>query len=100
MDGVPGQPTVVAITNTATAFSGLLAATAPIIDVIAPYCLLPCLQVGKDVMHFRPPDEQNDHKVTCGVNVGVLQQVLDLINASLEAAGVVANIITSGTGEQ
>lgn len=56
------------------------------------------LQVGKDVMHFRPPDEQNDHKVTCGVNVGVLDKVLDLLNTSLEAAGVVANTITSGTG--
>lgn len=49
-------------------------------------------------MHFRPPDEQNDHKVTCGVNVSVLQQVLDQIQAALEAAGVQANIITSGTG--
>lgn len=25
--------------------------------------------VGDDVMHFRPPDEQNDHKITCGVMV-------------------------------
>lgn len=56
-------------------------------------------QVGKDSMHFRPPDEQNDHKVTCGVNVGVLQKVLDQLQSSLDAARVQANIIVSGTGE-
>eukprot|EP00878_Enallax_costatus_P014266 GHUV01014922.1.p1 GENE.GHUV01014922.1~~GHUV01014922.1.p1 ORF type:complete len:413 (+),score=120.28 GHUV01014922.1:330-1568(+) len=56
-------------------------------------------KVGKDVMHFRPPDEQNDHKVTCGVNCSVLERVLDHITASLEAAGVKANVITSGTGD-
>jgi hypothetical protein len=49
-------------------------------------------------MHFRPPDEQNDHKVTCGVNVGVLQKVLDQIQGSLDKARVQANIIVSGTG--
>ncbi len=32
-------------------------------------------KVGKDSMHFRPPGEQNEHKITCGVQVGVLQQV-------------------------
>lgn len=51
-------------------------------------------------MHFRPPEEQNDHKVTCGVNVAVLQQVLDSIQQRLSTAGVQANIITSGTGAQ
>ncbi|WIA20655.1 hypothetical protein OEZ85_005031 [Tetradesmus obliquus] len=55
--------------------------------------------VGKDSMHFRPPDEQNDHKVTCGVNVGVLQKVLDQLQSSLDAARVQANIIVSGTGD-
>ncbi len=49
-------------------------------------------------MHFRPPEEQNDHKVTCGVNVSVLQRVLDSIQQRLVSAGVQANIITSGTG--
>ncbi|KAF6259195.1 sucrose-6F-phosphate phosphohydrolase-domain-containing protein [Scenedesmus sp. NREL 46B-D3] len=55
--------------------------------------------VGKDVMHFRPPDEQNDHKVTCGVNVCVLQRVLDQIHGALDKARVQANIIVSGTGD-
>lgn len=31
--------------------------------------------VGDDVMHFRPPDEQNDHKITCGVMVRSLLHV-------------------------
>jgi hypothetical protein len=57
------------------------------------------LQVGKEQMHFRPPEEQNDHKITCGVNVAVLQRVLDSIQQRLDGAGVQANIITSGTGE-
>jgi hypothetical protein len=56
-------------------------------------------QVGKEKMHFRPPEEQNDHKVTCGVNVSVLQPVLDSIQQRINSAGVQANIITSGTGE-
>lgn len=62
--------------------------------------LLLWLQVGKEQMHFRPPEEQNDHKVTCGVNVSVLQRVLDSIQQRLDGAGVQANIITSGTGEE
>jgi hypothetical protein len=57
-------------------------------------------QVGKEAMHFRPPDEQNDHKVTCGVNVAVLPRVLDQLQTALAAAGVQLNVITSGTGGQ
>jgi hypothetical protein len=49
-------------------------------------------------MHFRPPEEQNDHKVTCGVQVGPLPRVLDGIGATLAAATVDCNIVTSGTG--
>ena len=30
---------------------------------------------GRDRMHFRPPDEQNDHKVTCGVRADILDKV-------------------------
>jgi len=30
---------------------------------------------GKERMHFRPPDEQNEHKVTCGVRVDVIEKV-------------------------
>ena len=31
---------------------------------------------GKERMHFRPPDEQNEHKVTCGVKADVIDKVL------------------------
>lgn len=51
-------------------------------------------------MHFRPPEEQNDHKVTCGVSTAVLQCVLDSISGQLNQARVQANIITSGTGRE
>jgi hypothetical protein len=65
------------------------------------YTFLVCfvLQVGKDSMHFRPPEEQNQHKVTCGVNVKVLPSVLDDLERDLSRGRVTANIITSGTGE-
>ncbi|MEW5307867.1 MAG: hypothetical protein WDW36_010240 [Sanguina aurantia] len=56
-------------------------------------------QVGKDVMHFRPPDEQNDHKVTCGLAVAVLPQALASLSALLEGGGVQANVIVSGAGD-
>ncbi|KAF8062739.1 SPP1 [Scenedesmus sp. PABB004] len=57
------------------------------------------LQVGKECMHFRPPDEQNEHKITCGVAVAALPGVVGGIEAALRGAGVRANIITSGTGD-
>lgn len=50
-------------------------------------------------MHFRPPEEQNEHKVTCGVNISSLGHVLSHIEQHLQQAGVQANIITSGTGD-
>lgn len=56
-------------------------------------------KVGKERMHFRPPEEQNDHKVTCGVHIDALQQVVDHVSTRLAAAGVNANIIHSGTGD-
>jgi hypothetical protein len=49
-------------------------------------------------MHFRPPEEQNDHKVTCGVQTGPLPRVLERISKTLEKGGVDCNVITSGTG--
>lgn len=49
-------------------------------------------------MHFRPPAEQGEHKVTCGVAVGPLPRVVEGIGAALAAAGVDCNVITSGTG--
>jgi hypothetical protein len=54
--------------------------------------------VGKDAMHFRPPEEQNDHKVTCGVRADVLDAVATGIRRDLDAANVQANVIISGEG--
>ena len=31
--------------------------------------------VGRERMHFRPPEEQNSHKITCGVLAEVVEQV-------------------------
>lgn len=55
--------------------------------------------VGRDSMHFRPPDEQNEHKVTCGVSVAALQLVLRQVQRDLKRGGVKARLITSGTGD-
>eukprot|EP00198_Chlamydomonas_reinhardtii_P008371 XP_001697708.1 predicted protein [Chlamydomonas reinhardtii] len=54
--------------------------------------------VGKDAMHFRPAEEQNDHKVTCGVADAAAGGVVARVNSELAAAGVSANVITSGHG--
>eukprot|EP00803_Ostreobium_quekettii_P004176 evm.model.scf_87.1 EVM.evm.TU.scf_87.1 scf_87:8029-14871(-) len=55
--------------------------------------------VGKEAMHFRPPEEQNDHKVTCGVRNDVLPHVLEHMGEVLKANYVKAKLITSGTGD-
>ncbi len=57
------------------------------------------LQVGKEAMHFRPAEEQNAHKITCGVACSVLKQVLSHLQGRLDEAGVEANVIVSGTGD-
>ncbi|KAL3162887.1 hypothetical protein ABBQ32_009336 [Trebouxia sp. C0010 RCD-2024] len=54
---------------------------------------------GREKMHFRPPEEQNDHKVTCGVHIDVVEQVQQQISNSLGADGVKARLILSGTGD-
>lgn len=40
-----------------------------------------------------------DVQVTCGVKCDVLDQVLILMGASIAAASVQANVITSGSGD-
>lgn len=54
---------------------------------------------GRDKMHFRPPEEQNDHKVTCGVHMDVMDQVQQQISDSLQEEGVEARLILSGKGD-
>ncbi|GFR51603.1 hypothetical protein Agub_g14027 [Astrephomene gubernaculifera] len=55
-------------------------------------------EVGSESMHFRPPEEQNPHKVTCGVADGAVGRVVASVQQQLAAAGVGANVITSGHG--
>lgn len=50
-------------------------------------------------MHFRPPNEQNEYKVTCGLAVTVLPKVLMTLSTLLEEGGVRANVIVSGIGD-
>ncbi|KAG2440657.1 hypothetical protein HYH02_010236 [Chlamydomonas schloesseri] len=61
-------------------------------------CYKALAEVGKDAMHFRPAEEQNDHKVTCGVADPQAAQVVGRVNSELAAGGVAANVITSGHG--
>jgi len=56
-------------------------------------------ELGADHMHLRDPSEQNDHKVTCGVKVDMLQQAVAGIEAKLSESQVTANIISSGAGD-
>jgi hypothetical protein len=50
------------------------------------------LQVGKDSMHFRPAEEQNKHKVTCGVATPVLDRVLKTVQVGrVQGIGLAAN---------
>lgn len=54
--------------------------------------------VGKDSMHFRPPSEMHEHKVTCGVACKALDTVLNHIGKALDAENVAHKIIVSGSG--
>jgi sucrose-6F-phosphate phosphohydrolase len=55
--------------------------------------------VGKDQMHFRPPSEMNDYKITCGVAKFALDDVLALIKAQLDAEKVLYKAVVSGKGD-
>lgn len=55
--------------------------------------------VGRDAMHFRPPAEQNEHKVTCGVHVGALARVAQDVRERLARHGVRLRLVASGVGD-
>lgn len=55
--------------------------------------------VGREQMHFRPPDEQNDHKVTCGVHASVVDRVIEDIQNEVDQASMQARIIVCGKTE-
>lgn len=59
------------------------------------------LRVGKDMMHFRAPEEMNEHKITVGVRLDALQSVLLCIEQDLSTSDKVVSYrsIVSGAGE-
>eukprot|EP00210_Caulerpa_lentillifera_P000298 g291.t1 len=55
--------------------------------------------VGSESMHFRPKNEQNEYKVTCGVRNECIKKALEHIQSKLYESGVKANLIYSGIGD-
>lgn len=67
------------------------------LDVVRDAAYSALAKVGRERMHFRPPEEQNDHKVTCGVREAVVGKVEAHMKATLDRADVSAKLIVSGT---
>lgn len=55
------------------------------LNVVREACYQAVMSVGREAMHFRPPEEQNDHKVTCGV-LATQAAVVQVTSAALLAA--------------
>ncbi|KAL4445901.1 hypothetical protein ABPG77_009100 [Micractinium sp. CCAP 211/92] len=68
------------------------------LEAVREACYRVLANVGKDAMHFRPPNEMSAHKVTCGVRLDVLEGVVAAIAADLEAARVAHRMVVSGSG--
>lgn len=69
------------------------------VDVVRDAAYKALAMVGKEKMHFRPPEEQNRHKITCGVHASVEEAVIRHINDQLFDGAVRANLIVSGAGD-
>jgi len=55
--------------------------------------------VGTENMHFRPPSEMNEYKITCGVSKSALNTVLDQIQDQLDSKNLLFKAIVSGNGD-
>ena len=55
--------------------------------------------VTKEKMHFRPASEMHAHKITCGVAVTALPQVLHILDSLLSEQNIKYKAIVSGKGE-
>ena len=53
---------------------------------------------GAENAHFRPANEQNEHKVTVGVKDEFVDTVQKIIHEACERDGIEVKIITSGSG--
>ena len=62
------------------------------------YTLL--VKYGDEHVHFRPPDEQNEHKVTLGVAADIVHSIIDGVHDGIakESDGFRAKVIVSGSG--
>lgn len=68
------------------------------LEAVREACYAAVAAAGWEAMHFRPSEELNDHKITCGVRCDVLEQSIALIRAPLDAAGVAYKLVVSGSG--
>ena len=53
---------------------------------------------GEESAHFRPEEEQNAHKITCGLKDDKLGDFVETLEKYLKEKKVTAKIISSGTG--
>ncbi|KAK9822128.1 hypothetical protein WJX74_009504 [Apatococcus lobatus] len=69
------------------------------LNVVREACYQAVMSVGREAMHFRPPEEQNDHKVTCGVLAAQATNVQNSIRLALDEHAVTAKLVFSGKGD-
>ncbi|KAK9863663.1 hypothetical protein WJX84_001547 [Apatococcus fuscideae] len=69
------------------------------LNVVREACYQAVMSVGREAMHFRPPEEQNNHKVTCGVLAAQAASVQASIQSALDQHRVAAKLVFSGKGE-
>ncbi|PSC75747.1 fumarylacetoacetase [Micractinium conductrix] len=69
------------------------------LEAVREACYRALATVGKEAMHFRPPSEMSEHKVTCGVRINVLEKVLASVSADLAGAAVEHRMVISGSGD-
>lgn len=50
-------------------------------------------------VHFRPPEEQNERKVTLGVRADALEVTLKVLKANLKNSGISYRVVVSGLGD-
>lgn len=54
---------------------------------------------GEDNLHYRPPHELNEHKITCGVRTSVLSSLIPELEVLLNQREVKRQIVASGVGD-
>jgi hydroxymethylpyrimidine pyrophosphatase-like HAD family hydrolase len=62
-------------------------------------CYAALAAVGADRMHFRPAEEMNSHKLTCGVRADTVDDAVARVTRMLTKEGVAHKAIISGKGD-